>query len=164
MESDATSIFVSCIDELVEGIINLCNISIGTSGDDILTEFIKTYSAITIDVNSLELILNEDLEHGRECVILFAYTVILNSFLELISINFSILVKVSKFCNLIPQVLHDLAVGFKSFSREFTLSLKDGVPHSQALEVILVEDSIVVNVIEIPDNVFDAVIVRVSHD
>merc|ERR1719186_1491145 len=74
-----TSSFVSIIDEMVVCIINICNIDVCTAGDHILTVFIKTYSAVTVDVNSLELVLNEDLEHGRECIIGLANTVDLDS-------------------------------------------------------------------------------------
>jgi len=162
-KGDATSSFVSITHKFVVGIVDLSNVSVGTTGDDILTVFIKTNGTITIDVNTLELVLNESLEHGRELSIALVDTVDLDSCLEFINIDFTVLVEISKEGDLVPQVIHNFAVGLEPGSREFTLSFKDGVPYSKALEVILVEDTIVVNVVEVPDNVSDAVIVSVSH-
>lgn len=56
------------------------------------------------------------------------------------------LVEVGDLGDLRPQVLHDLLVVLESLLGELTAALQDGGPHSQALEVILVQVAIVVNV------------------
>lgn len=56
------------------------------------------------------------------------------------------LVEVSKLSNLVPEVLHDGLVLAVSLSAELTTAFNQGVPQSQALEVVLVEVAIVVDV------------------
>jgi len=160
-KTDATSCLIGIVNKMVEGVVNLFNIGISTTGDNILTVFIKSYGAITVDVNSLELVFNEGLEHGWELVVALVDAVHLDSGFELIYIYFTVLIEVSKEGDLVPQIIHDLAVRKEPVLREFTLVFKDGIPYSKTFEVILVKDTIVVNVVEVPDDVSDAVIVSV---
>jgi len=137
-KGDATCGLIRIIHKFVVSAVNLCNISISTAGDHILAILIKSYSAITVDVNSLELVFNEGLEHGGELVIALVDAVDLDSGLELINVDFTVLVEVSEEGDLVPQIIHDLAVSSEPVRREFTLGFKDGVPHCKTFEVILV--------------------------
>jgi hypothetical protein len=56
------------------------------------------------------------------------------------------LVEVSELCDLAPQVLHDLLVVSEALSGVLAPAFDDGGAESQALEVILVQVAIVVNV------------------
>merc|ERR1712186_276940 len=77
--------------------------------------------------------------------------------------NLSILVEVSQFSDLGPQVSHDLLVFLEHGFIPVTLAFNDGVADSQAFEITFVQCSVAVNVIHIPDDEFDAVIPRISH-
>lgn len=58
----------------------------------------------------------------------------------------SYLVEISKLSNLVPEVAHDLLVGGVSVLLELAAALDECVPQGQALEVVLVEVAIVVDV------------------
>lgn len=58
----------------------------------------------------------------------------------------SYLVEISKLSNLVPEVAHDLLVAGVSVLLELAAALDECVPQSQALEVVLVEVAIVVDV------------------
>merc|ERR1712110_118690 len=64
---------------------------------------------------------------------------------ELISRNLSILVEVSQIGNLVPQVSHDLLVFLEC-------GFNDGVANGQAFEIVLIQETIVVDVIHVPDD------------
>ena len=73
------------------------------------------------------------------------------------------LVEVSQLGDLVPQVGHDLLVLLVPVFAPLALALNDGVPHGEALEVVLVEEAVVVNVVHEADHELDAVIPGVSH-
>ena len=68
------------------------------------------------------------------------------------------LVEVGKIGNLVPQVPHHLLVLLELGVFPFSLSFDDGVADGQALEVVPVQDAVVVNVVHVPDDEFDAVV------
>lgn len=56
------------------------------------------------------------------------------------------LVEVSELGDLVPEVPHDLLVVGIGIGAEFATALNQGVPDGKALEVVLVQEAIVVNV------------------
>merc|ERR1719430_2137856 len=82
---------------------------------------------------------------------------------ELLSVHFSILIKVSNLSNLLPQVDHHCLVLLILDGIPVTLPLHDGVPYGKALKVILVQNSITVIVVHVPDNELDSVAPTVGH-
>lgn len=56
------------------------------------------------------------------------------------------LVEVSELGDLVPEVPHDLLVVGVGIGAEFATALDQGVPDGKALEVVLIQEAIVVNV------------------
>jgi len=73
------------------------------------------------------------------------------------------LVEICQFGDLIPQVCHDLLVLLEDVLTPLSLGLDDGVADSQALEVVLVQEPVVVDVVHIAHDELDAVVPTVSH-
>jgi len=162
-EVDATGLLVVLTAQLIVGSIDLSNISEGGPGDAVKPVLINTDHAVTVDVNGLELVSDEDLEGVGEVSVGLALAMLLDSLLELFDSDFTVLVEVSELGNLLPQVAHDSLVLAEGFHAEFAVALDQGGADSQALKVVLVKETIVVNVVHVPDDVLDAVIPGVSH-
>ena len=73
------------------------------------------------------------------------------------------LVKVCELCDLVPQVGHDLLVLGELGVVPLALALDDGVPDGEALEVVLVQEAVVVDVVHEPHDELDAVVPAVRH-
>lgn len=86
-----------------------------------------------------------------------------NAFIELIDGNFAILVEVSQFCDLAPEVGHDFLILLVDIFAPLSLGLNDGVPNSQAFKVVFVEETVVVDVVHVADYELDTVIPAVCH-
>lgn len=157
-KGDASGLLVFLVEELVVGSIELSNGLVGHPLDTVCPVFVDSYAAVTIDINSSEKSVNESLEGFGEIAVALSYTVVLDSGLKLLSGHLSILVEVGKIGNLVPQVPHDLLVLLELGVLPFSLSFDDGVADGQALEVVPVQDAVVVNVVHVPDDEFDAVV------
>jgi len=157
-EGDASSLLVLLVEELVVRSIELSNGLVGHPLDTVCPVFIDSYTAITIDINSSEKSVNECLEGLGKILVALSYTMVLDSSLKLLSGHLSILVEVSQLGDLVPQVLHDFLVLLELGIIPFALALNDGVADGQAFEVVPVQDAVVVNVVHVPDDEFDAVV------
>ena len=73
------------------------------------------------------------------------------------------LVEVCELCDLVPEVCHDLLVLGELGVVPLALALDDGVAHGQALEVVLVQEPVVVDVVHVAHDELDAVVPTVSH-
>ena len=73
------------------------------------------------------------------------------------------LVEICQLGNLIPQVGHDLLVLLEDVLAPLALGLDDSVADSQALEVVLVQEPVVVDVVHVAHDELDAVVPTVSH-
>jgi len=162
-KGDASGLFVVVIEQFCVGIIEFLDAFVGHPVDAVYPEFSKADSAITINVNSFEIYVNEGLKGARHIIEGLAYTVCLNSLLKLLGTDFTVLVEISQFSDLVPQVSHDLLVLLEGGVVPLAFALNDGVANGQAFEVVLVQEAVVVNVVHIPDDELDAVVPRVSH-
>merc|ERR1712018_1088711 len=160
-KGDATGLLVVVIEQFCVGIV--LDAFVGHPVDAVYPEFSKADSAITINVNSFEIYVNEGLKGARHIIEGLAYTVCLNSLLKLLGTDFTVLVEISQFSDLVPQVSHDLLVLLEGGVVPLAFALNDGVANGQAFEVVLVQEAVVVNVVHIPDDELDAVVPRVSH-
>merc|ERR1712001_167067 len=155
-KGDASGLFVVVIEQFCVGIIEFLDAFVGHPVDAVYPEFSRADSAITIYVN-------EGLKGARHIIEGLAYTVCLNSLLKLLGTDFTVLVEISQFSDLVPQVSHDLLVLLEGGVVPLAFALNDGVANGQAFEVVLVQEAVVVNVVHIPDDELDAVVPRVSH-
>ena len=73
------------------------------------------------------------------------------------------LVEISQFSDFVPQISHDLLVLLEGSVIPLALALNHGVPDGQTFKVILVQSTIAINVVHVPDDEFDTVVPRVSH-
>ena len=104
---------------------------------------------LTVNIDCSELSLNEELESLRELIIGLAFARGLHSLHKLVGVNLVVLVEVGDIADLLPEVDHHLLVLLVLLRAPFPLTLKDGVPHSETLEVILVQDSVTVIVVHV---------------
>jgi len=160
---DAASLLVVLSAELVEGSIDVLDISEGSPGDAVKAVLINANQTVTVDVNGLELVFDEGLEGRGETFVLLALAVGLDSLLEFLDGDFTVLVEISELSNLVPEIGHDLLVGSEGLGGELAVSLDQGDADGKAIEVVLVEEAIVVDVVHVPDDVLDTVIPAVSH-
>lgn len=73
------------------------------------------------------------------------------------------LVEICQIGDFVPEVGHDFCVLLVGGVDPVTLALDDGVPDGQALEVVLVEEAVVVDVVHVADDELDTVVPAVSH-
>jgi hypothetical protein len=157
-KGDATGLPVLIVEELLVGSIQLSNGLVGHPLDAVCPVLVDSNSAVTVNINSSEKSVNESLEGLGEIIVALAYTMILESLLKLISGHLTILVEVSQISDLVPQVLHDLLVLLELGVIPFAFAFDDCVANGQTFEVVLVQETVVVNVVHVPDDEFDAVV------
>merc|ERR1712001_178610 len=162
-KGDASGLFVVVIEQFCVGIIEFLDAFVGHPVHTVYSEFGKANSAIAVNINSSEIHINECLKGARHICEGLALTMCLDSLLKFLSTDFTVLVEISQFSDLVPQVSHDLLVLLEGGIVPLALALDDGVANSQAFEVVLVQEAVVVNVVHIPDDELDAVVPRVSH-
>ena len=68
------------------------------------------------------------------------------------------LVEVSQIGDLVPEVLHDFLVLLEDGLVPFTFAFDDCVANGQTFKVVLVQETVVVNVVHVPDDELDAVV------
>ena len=73
------------------------------------------------------------------------------------------LVEVCELCDLVPEVCHDLLVLGELGVVPLALALDDGVAHGQALEVVLVQEAVVIDVVHEPHHELHPVVPAVGH-
>jgi len=157
-KGDSTGLLVLIVEELLVGSIQLSNGLVGHPLDAVCPVLVDSNSAVTVNINSSEKSVNESLEGLGEIIVALAYTMILESLLKLISGHLTILVEVSQISDLVPQVLHDLLVLLELGVIPFAFAFDDCVANGQTFEVVLVQETVVVNVVHVPDDEFDAVV------
>jgi len=157
-QGDATGLLVLIVEELLVGSIQLADGLVGHPLDAVCPVLVDSNGAVTVNINSSEKSVNESLEGLGEIIVALAYTMILESLLKLISGHLTILVEVSQIGDLVPQVLHDFLVLLELGVIPFTFSFDDCVANGQTFEVVLVQETVVVNVVHVPDDEFDAVV------
>jgi len=157
-QGDATGLLVLIVEELLVGSIQLSDGLVGHPLDAVCPVLVDPNSAVTVYVNSSEARVNEKFECCGEFVIRFSLAGNLDSLFEFLSRNFTVLVEVSEISNLVPQVLHDFLVLLELGIIPFTFSFDDCVANGQTFEVVLVQETVVVNVVHVPDDEFDAVV------
>ena len=77
--------------------------------------------------------------------------------------NITYLVEVSQIGNLVPQVSHDLLVFLECGFIPVAFAFNDGVANGQAFEIVLIQETVVVDVVHVPDDELDSVIPWVCH-
>lgn len=162
-KGDSSLLLVIIVQKLVISIIELLDGLVGHPLNTVASEFVDSNGAVTININGFEKAVNECFESGWELGIALAHAIVLNGFFKLISGDLTILVEVSKFSNFSPEVGHDLLVFLEDILAPLSLGLNDGVANGQALEVVLVQEAVVVNVVHVPDDELDTVIPAVCH-
>jgi len=162
-EGDASSLLVVIVEQFFVGGIEFANALVGHPVYAVNSEFGKTNGTVTVNVNGSEIDIDKGLEGTRHISELLALAMCLNSLFKFFSTHFAVLVEISQLCDLVPQVSHDLLVLLESGLVPVTFAFDDGVANGQAFEVVLVQETIVVNVVHVPDDELDAVVPRVSH-
>jgi hypothetical protein len=157
-EGDAAGLLVFIVEELLVGGIQLSNGLVGHPLDAVGSVFIDSNSAVTVNINGSEARVNEKSECCGEFGIRFALAGNLDTLLEFINRHLTVLVEVGKIGDLVPEVLHDLLVLLEGGIVEVAFSFDDCVPDSQTFEVVLVQETVVVNVVHVPDDELDAVV------
>jgi len=157
-QGDATGLLVLIVEELLVGSIQLADGLVGHPLDAVCPVLVDSNSAVTVYVNSSEARVNEKFEWCGEIVIRFSLAGNFDSLFEFLSRNFTVLVEVSQIGDLVPQVLHDFLVLLELGVIPFTFSFDDCVANGQTFEVVLVQETVVVNVVHVPDDEFDAVV------
>merc|ERR1711983_164253 len=149
---NASSLLVVIVEHFFVGGIEFANALVGHPVHAVNSEFGKANGTVTVNVNGSEIGVNKGFEGCRHISECFALAVGLNS-----------LFKISQLSDLVPQVSHDLLVLLESGLIPLALAFNDGVTNGQAFEVVLVQCTIAVNVVHVPDDELDAVVPRVSH-
>jgi len=162
-EGDASSLLVVIVEQFFVSGIEFANALVGHPVYAVNSEFGETNGTVTVNVNGSEIDINKGLEGTRHVSEKLALTMCLNSLFKFFSTDFAVLVEISQLCDLVPQVSHDLLVLLESGLIPVTFAFNDGVANGQAFEVVLVQETIVVNVVHVPDDEFDSVVPRVSH-
>merc|ERR1711874_247685 len=160
-KGNASSLLVVIVEQFFVGGIEFANALVGHPVHAVNSEFGKANGTVT--VNGSEIGVNKGFEGCRHISECFALAVGLNSLFKFFSADFIVLVKISQLSDLVPQVSHDLLVLLESGLIPLALAFNDGVTNGQAFEVVLVQCTIAVNVVHVPDDELDAVVPRVSH-
>jgi len=163
LQADSTGLLVFITKKVIVSIVNLLNVSIGSSADAVQSVFVDPDEAVSVNINSLEVISDEALESRGEFSVGLSRAVLLDGLLELLNAYLTVLVEVSQSCDFVPEVGHDLLVLGVVLVAEVATALDEAVAEGEALEVVLVQVAIVVNVVHEPDDELDAVIPGVSH-
>merc|ERR1712088_674411 len=157
-QSNTTGFLVIIVEQFFIGSIELPDGLVGHSVHAINSGFSESDGTVTVNINGLENAGYKGLKGRWKINICLSNTVTLDGFCEFISANFVVLVEVSQLGNLVPQVSHDLLVLLECAFIPVTFAFDDGVANSQAFEVILIQETVVVNVVHVPDDELDAVI------
>jgi len=163
VEADATGGLVLGRKELLVGVVDLLDVGEGSAADTVQPVLVNTDQTVSVNINSLEVVGNEALESLGKLSVGLARAVLLDGFLELFHSYLTVLIEISEVGDLVPEVVHDgLVLGVVALIPH-TTALDQGVAQGKALEVILVEVAIVVNVVHVPDHKLHTVIPGVSH-
>jgi len=157
-KGDSTGLLVLIVEELLVGSIQLSNGLVGHPLDAVCPVLVDSNSAVTIDIDGPEDCVNKVFESCGQLSEWLADGSSLESLLELLDGNLSVLVEVSQISDLVPQVLHDLLVLLELGVIPFAFAFDDCVANGQTFEVVLVQETVVVNVVHVPDDEFDAVV------
>merc|ERR1712088_901962 len=146
-QSNTTGFLVFIVEQFFISSIELADGLVGHSVHTVNSEFSKSDGTITVNINGSELILNKMFECCWQLIKLFSFCGFFDSLYELISRNLSILVQVSQIGNLVPQVSHDLLVFLECGFIPVAFAFNDGVANGQAFEIVLIQETIVVDVV-----------------
>merc|ERR1712112_35005 len=106
------------------------------------------------------MLINEGFESGSHISEGFVHTIFLDSGSEFFCINLTVLIEISQLSNFVPQVSHDLLVLFEGSLVPVTLALDDSITNSQTFKIVLVQRTVAIDVVHVPDDELDAVIPR----
>merc|ERR1712012_142954 len=162
-KGNASSLLVVIVEQFFVGGIEFANALVGHPVHAVNSEFGKANGNVTVDIDRTVLVGDKNLKSRRKLVKRFSHASVLDRFYEFFIADFTILVKISQLSDLVPQVSHDLLVLLESGLIPLALAFNDGVTNGQAFEVVLVQCTIAVNVVHVPDDELDAVVPRVSH-
>jgi len=157
-QSNTTGFLVIIVEQFFIGSIELPDGLVGHSVHAINSEFSESDGTVTVNINGLENAGYKGLKGRWKINICLSNTVTLDGFCEFVSANFIVLVEVSQFGNLVPQVSHDLLVLLECAFIPVTFAFNDGVANGQAFEVVLIQRTVAVDVVHVPDDELDAVI------
>jgi len=157
-QSNTTGFLVFIVEQFFVGSIELADGLVGHSVHTVNSEFSKSDGTITVDINGLENAGYKGLKGRWKINICLSNTIILDGFCEFISANFVVLVEVSQIGNLVPQVSHDLLVFLECGFIPVAFAFNDGVANGQAFEIVLIQETVVVDVVHVPDDELDSVI------
>lgn len=163
LQGDSTALVVFVVDELVVGFIDQLDVIQSNSGDAVVTVLFYADEAVGVDVHHLVVGIDESLHGLGEVGVRLANAGQSDGLLELLGADLTILIEIGKGRDLIPQSLHDGLVLVQASWVNGALALDDGGTQSHALEIVVVQEAIVVNIVHVTDDEFDTLIPRVTH-
>lgn len=163
LQGNSSLLVVFVADEVVVGLIDLLDVINSDSGDAVVTVLLYADQAVVVDVHHLVVGIDESLHGLGEIGIGLAQAGRSDGLLELFGGDLAVLIEIGKGGDLVPQSLHDGAVLIQASWVDGALALDDGGTQSHALEVIVVQEAVVVNIVHVTNDEFDALIPRVAH-
>lgn len=163
LQGDSTALVVFVADELVVGIIDLLDVIQSNSGDAVVTVLFYADQTVVVDVHHLVVSINESLHCLGEIGVWLSKAGGLDGILEFIGSDLTILIEIGKGGDLIPQSLHDGPVLIQASWVDGALAFDDGGTKCHALEIVVVQEAIVVNVVHVADDEFDTLFPWVTH-
>lgn len=163
LQGDSTALVVFVADEAVVGIIDLLDVLQGEPGDAVVTVLLYADQTVGVDVHHLVVGIDESLHGLGEVGVGLSNAGSFDGILELIGGDLTVMIQIGKGRDLIPQSLHDGAVFVQASWVDGALAFDDGGTQSHALEVVVIQEAIVVNVVHVADDEFNTLFPWVTH-
>jgi len=162
-EGDSSGLLVFLGKESIESFIDVLDVRGGGAADTVQAVLAQADDTVTVNVNGFEVVGDESFEGRGELGVFLAGAVGLDGLLEFFNGNFLVLVEIGEFSNLFPEGVHDFFVAGEQSGVPFAFALDEGNADSQAVEVVLVQEAVVIKIVHVPDDELDTVFPGVSH-